>query len=83
MAPQSQTERYQGLIEQLRGSPVAIHTDAANAQHLRVAGRFLPAVSRPPSQVLRAATTRLARRPLDQAAGGDARTVWRTRRAHR
>ncbi|HEY8053358.1 MAG TPA: cyclopropane-fatty-acyl-phospholipid synthase family protein [Steroidobacteraceae bacterium] len=39
-APRIQTERYQRLIEQLRGSPVAIHTDAANAQHYELPADF-------------------------------------------
>ncbi|HRQ64560.1 MAG TPA: cyclopropane-fatty-acyl-phospholipid synthase family protein [Xanthomonadaceae bacterium] len=33
-------ERYTRLIDELRHSPVAIHTDAANAQHYEVPPRF-------------------------------------------
>lgn len=39
-APQRQAERYQRLIQQLRTSPVAIHTDAANAQHYELPAGF-------------------------------------------
>ncbi len=38
--PQRQSERAQGLIEQLRASPIAIETDAANEQHYEVPAAF-------------------------------------------
>jgi cyclopropane-fatty-acyl-phospholipid synthase len=38
--PTAQAERYRRLIEQLRQSPVAIHTDAANAQHYELPADF-------------------------------------------
>jgi cyclopropane-fatty-acyl-phospholipid synthase len=39
-APQLQTQHYQRLIEELRSSPVAIHTEAANAQHYELPAAF-------------------------------------------
>lgn len=38
--PEPQQERFQALIEQLRESPIAIETDAANEQHYEVATDF-------------------------------------------
>ena len=38
--PAAQAARYQRLVEQLRSSPVAIHTDAANAQHYELPADF-------------------------------------------
>lgn len=38
--PEEQAERLMRFIEQLRGSPVAIGTDAANAQHYEVPAEF-------------------------------------------
>lgn len=38
--PERQQQRYQELIEQLRESPIAIETDAANEQHYEVATDF-------------------------------------------
>jgi cyclopropane-fatty-acyl-phospholipid synthase len=38
--PEQQQQRYQQLIEQLRESPIAIETDAANEQHYEVATDF-------------------------------------------
>lgn len=37
---QAQAERFRHRIEQLRDSPVAIHTDAANAQHYELPPAF-------------------------------------------
>ena len=37
---EQQGRRYQQLIEQLRHSPVAIHTDTANAQHYELPAEF-------------------------------------------
>ncbi|MBW8811551.1 MAG: class I SAM-dependent methyltransferase, partial [Lysobacter sp.] len=37
---QAQYERHRQRIEQLRDSPVAIHTDAANRQHYELPARF-------------------------------------------
>jgi cyclopropane-fatty-acyl-phospholipid synthase len=37
---ESQATRYQQRIEELRHSPVAIHTDAANAQHYELPAEF-------------------------------------------
>jgi len=39
-APEQQQQRYQKLIEELRQSPIAIETDAANEQHYEVATDF-------------------------------------------
>jgi cyclopropane-fatty-acyl-phospholipid synthase len=36
----SQAERFQALITELRRSPLAVHTDAANAQHYEVPADF-------------------------------------------
>jgi cyclopropane-fatty-acyl-phospholipid synthase len=38
--PEYQQDRFQALIEELRRSPIAIETDAANAQHYEVATDF-------------------------------------------
>jgi len=38
--PEQQQQRYQKLIEELRQSPIAIETDAANEQHYEVATDF-------------------------------------------
>ena len=38
--PEEQQKRYQHLIEELRQSPIAIETDAANEQHYEVATDF-------------------------------------------
>ena len=38
--PERQQQRYQKLIEELRTSPIAIETDAANEQHYEVATDF-------------------------------------------
>lgn len=38
--PAAQTRRYQHLVQQLRTSPLAIHTDAANAQHYELPAEF-------------------------------------------
>ncbi len=38
--PQRQSERAQALIEELRSSPIAIETDAANEQHYEVPAAF-------------------------------------------
>jgi cyclopropane-fatty-acyl-phospholipid synthase len=38
--PQSQAQRYQRLIEQLRRAPIALDTDAANAQHYELPQDF-------------------------------------------
>ncbi len=38
--PEAQAERLMGFIEQLRRSPIAIRTDAANAQHYEVPAEF-------------------------------------------
>ncbi|NYZ61722.1 SAM-dependent methyltransferase [Luteimonas deserti] len=37
---EAQSRRYAGLVESLRTSPVAIHTDAANAQHYELPPAF-------------------------------------------
>ena len=41
--PEAQAERFRQRIEQLRHSPVAIHTDAANAQHYELPPAFFRA----------------------------------------
>jgi cyclopropane-fatty-acyl-phospholipid synthase len=38
--PEAQAERFRTRIEELRSSPVAIHTDAANAQHYELPPAF-------------------------------------------
>ena len=38
--PEAQAERLMQFVEQLRRSPVAIRTDAANAQHYEVPAAF-------------------------------------------
>ncbi|TRM50216.1 class I SAM-dependent methyltransferase [Achromobacter sp. LC458] len=38
--PAAQARRYQHLIDELRASPVAIHTDDANAQHYELPAEF-------------------------------------------
>lgn len=38
--PAAQTRRYLHLVHQLRSSPLAIHTDAANAQHYELPAAF-------------------------------------------
>jgi len=38
--PEKQQQRFQALIEELRSSPIAIETDAANEQHYEVPARF-------------------------------------------
>ncbi|GAB2512221.1 SAM-dependent methyltransferase [Lysobacter humi (ex Lee et al. 2017)] len=39
----AQAERFQAVVESLRSSPVAIHTDAANAQHYELPPAFFEA----------------------------------------
>ena len=41
MMPEQQNKRYQLLLENLRQSPIAIETAAANAQHYEVPGSIL------------------------------------------
>ena len=38
--PERAWERFRAMLAELRASPVAIHTDAANAQHYEVPPRF-------------------------------------------
>ncbi|MFI3221469.1 MAG: hypothetical protein QX191_00375, partial [Methylococcaceae bacterium] len=38
--PEHQSQRYQKLLENLRQSPIAIETEAANAQHYEVPAAF-------------------------------------------
>ncbi len=38
--PQAQEERYRQRLQELRGSPIAIHTEAANAQHYELPPEF-------------------------------------------
>jgi len=38
--PEHQSERYAQVLDNLRNSPIAIHTDAANSQHYEVPPRF-------------------------------------------
>lgn len=44
LSPEAAQARLSALVEELRGSPVAIHTDAANAQHYELPPAFFELV---------------------------------------